>query len=138
VRIVHVVARLNDGGPARVIAALAAAHAAAGHEVHVLAGACAADERDIGDEVLPGRVERLAGLGRRVSPLSDLLALRGLAARLRALDPDVVHTHTAKAGALGRLACRQLGIPCLHTYHGHVLHGRVLAQHRLQVAGVDV
>lgn len=122
-RIVHVVARLNDGGPARVIAALATAHAAAGHEVHVLAGDCADDERDIGDEVLPGRVEHLPGLGRRVSPLSDLLALRGLAARLRELDPDVVHTHTAKAGALGRLTCRHLGIPCLHTYHGHVLHG---------------
>jgi glycosyltransferase involved in cell wall biosynthesis len=122
-KIVHLVARLNDGGPARVIALLAAAHRAAGHEVHVLAGACGPDERDIGDEVLPGLVERVAGLGRSVAPLADLRALLALRRRLRELAPDVVHTHTAKAGALGRLLCRSLGIPCLHTYHGHVLHG---------------
>ncbi|MEK7414065.1 MAG: glycosyltransferase family 4 protein [Planctomycetota bacterium] len=122
-RIVHVVARLNDGGPARIIAALAHAHRAAGHEVHVLAGACAADERDVGNELLPGLVEQLTGLGRRVSPFDDLRALNDLVKQLRELAPDVVHTHTAKAGVLGRLACRHLGLPCLHTYHGHVLHG---------------
>ena len=122
-KIVHLVARLNDGGPARVIAQLAAAHRAAGHEVAILAGACAADERDIGDEVLPGLVERVGGLGRSLSPWSDLCAALALRARLRDLTPDVVHTHTAKAGALGRLLCRSLHLPCLHTYHGHVLHG---------------
>ncbi len=122
-KIVHLVARLNDGGPARVIAALAAAHRAAGHEVRVLAGACGTDERDIGEAVLPGLVESVAGLGRSVAPLADLRALLALRARLRELAPDVVHTHTAKAGALGRLLCRSLGLPCLHTYHGHVLHG---------------
>lgn len=122
-RIVHVVARLNDGGPARVIGALAGAHAALGHHIQVLAGNCAADERDIGDEVLPGRVEHVAGLGRLASPSTDAQVLFRLIRRLRALKPDVVHTHTAKAGALGRVACRILGIPCLHTYHGHVLHG---------------
>jgi len=124
VRIVHVVARLNDGGPARVIAALARAHAAAGHEVRVLAGACGPDERDVAAELFAeGMVERLPGLGRRVSLIDDLTALSALGRRLRALAPDIVHTHTAKAGALGRLACRRLGLPCLHTYHGHVLHG---------------
>lgn len=123
VRIVHVVARLNDGGPARVIAALTHAHLAAGQAVHVLAGDCASDERDVANELLPGLVERLAGLGRHLSPLDDLRALRELINRLGALAPDVVHTHTAKAGVLGRLACRHLGISCLHTYHGHVLHG---------------
>jgi glycosyltransferase involved in cell wall biosynthesis len=122
VRIVHVVARLNDGGPARVIAALGRAHAEAGHEVLVLAGACAADERDVGD-LLTVPLERVPGLGRAVGPLSDLRAFATLRRRLAELAPDVVHTHTAKAGVLGRLACRLLGQPCLHTYHGHVLHG---------------
>lgn len=122
-RILHLVARLNDGGPARVIGRLAAAHRAAGHRIHVLAGGCGPDERDIGDEVLPGMVERVAGLGRSIAPVHDLRALAALAGRLRAEAPDLVHTHTAKAGAIGRLACRMLGIPCLHTYHGHVLHG---------------
>jgi glycosyltransferase involved in cell wall biosynthesis len=122
-RIVHLVARLNDGGPARVIAQLVAAHRAAGHEVVVLAGSCASDESDIGEAVLPGLVERVAGLGRTVAPLADLRALLALRSRLRDLQPDLVHTHTAKAGFLGRLLCRSLGLPCLHTYHGHVLHG---------------
>jgi len=126
VKIVHLVARLNDGGPARVIAGLAAAHAAAGHQVHVLAGACADDERDVGNELFgqsPVAVEHVAGLGRSVAPLSDLHALLALRRRLRELAPDLVHTHTAKAGFLGRLICRSLGLPCLHTYHGHVLQG---------------
>lgn len=123
-RIVHLIARLNDGGPARVIARLAAAHRAAGHEVRVLAGQCPMGERDIADEAFPpGLVERVPGLGRRVSPWSDGQAFLHLARRLAALRPDVVHTHTAKAGALGRALARLLGLPCLHTYHGHVLHG---------------
>lgn len=122
-KVAHLVARLNDGGPARVIAQLAAAHRAAGHEVVVLAGSCAADESDIGEAVLPGLVERVAGLGRSVAPLADLRALMALRSRLGDLQPDLVHTHTAKAGFLGRLLCRSLGLPCLHTYHGHVLHG---------------
>lgn len=122
-RIVHVVARLNDGGPARVIAALAAAHRAAGHEVLVLAGTCPPDEPDAGDALLPGLVERVPGLGRALRAGDDARAFAALLGRLRALAPDLVHTHTAKAGALGRLACRTLGLRCLHTYHGHVLHG---------------
>lgn len=122
-KIIHLVTRLNDGGPARVIAALAGAHRAQGHDVQVLAGTCGPDEADIGDAVLPGLVERVPGLGRSPSPGADLATALALQARLRALAPDLVHTHTAKAGVLGRLLCRRLGIPCLHTYHGHVLHG---------------
>jgi glycosyltransferase involved in cell wall biosynthesis len=68
--------------------------------------------------------ERLAGLGREVSPLADLRALRGLIRLMRTFQPHVVHTHTAKAGALGRIAARLAGSPVVvHTFHGHVLRG---------------
>jgi glycosyltransferase involved in cell wall biosynthesis len=54
----------------------------------------------------------------------DLVALAKLTALTRRLRPHVVHTHTAKAGFLGRLAARAAGVPViLHTYHGHVLSG---------------
>jgi glycosyltransferase involved in cell wall biosynthesis len=68
--------------------------------------------------------ESLAGLGREIAPFSDLRALVGLRRMMRAWRPAIVHTHTAKAGLLGRLAARLSGVPTVvHTYHGHVLRG---------------
>ena len=68
--------------------------------------------------------EAMAGLGREIAPLSDLRALVGLFRLMRAWRPEIVHTHTAKAGLLGRLAALAAGIPTVvHTYHGHVLRG---------------
>lgn len=123
--IAHVIARLNDGGPARVLLALARALAPHGCRCVVLTGATDVHEPDLAPLLLAAgvAVERIPGLGRSLRPAADLRAWRALVARLRALRPDVVHTHTAKAGVLGRLAARELGLPCLHTYHGHVLGG---------------
>ncbi|MBA3686402.1 MAG: glycosyltransferase family 4 protein, partial [Planctomycetes bacterium] len=123
--IVHVIARLNDGGPARVIEQLVLALAPLGFRATVLAGATALDEPDLSDRLRAAgvAVETLPALGRKLRLDEDVRAFRQLMRRLRALAPDVVHTHTAKAGAIGRVACRVLGLPCLHTYHGHVLDG---------------
>jgi glycosyltransferase involved in cell wall biosynthesis len=58
-----------------------------------------------------------------VSPRDDLAALRSLSALLARRRFDVVHTHTAKAGALGRIAARRAGAPrVVHTYHGFPFH----------------
>lgn len=63
-------------------------------------------------------------LGREIRPLQDVQTLRRLASRMRQLRPHIVHTHTAKAGALGRAAALLAGVPAIvHTYHGHVLRG---------------
>jgi len=68
--------------------------------------------------------ETMAGLGREIAPLQDLRALAGLRRLVRAWRPHIVHTHTAKAGLLGRLAARAAGVPTIvHTFHGHVLRG---------------
>lgn len=124
-RIVHVIARLNDGGPARVVANLARMMGAHGHDSVVLTGTPEAGEPDLAAGFAGAglRVERIPGFGRRARPIGDARAFLALVARLRSLAPDVVHTHTAKAGALGRIACRFDRRPCLHTYHGHVLSG---------------
>jgi glycosyltransferase involved in cell wall biosynthesis len=66
----------------------------------------------------------LPALGREISPLDDLVSLATMVRLARQLRPDVVHTHMAKAGTVGRLAARICGVPLVvHTYHGHVFHG---------------
>jgi glycosyltransferase involved in cell wall biosynthesis len=66
---------------------------------------------------------RVAGLGRAIRAV-DAMALWNLTRELKKFRPHIVHTHTAKAGALGRLAARALGVPIVvHTFHGHVLDG---------------
>ena len=62
-------------------------------------------------------------LGREVSPLNDLAAVKRLYRLIRRERPQIVHTHMAKAGTAGRLAARLAGVPIvIHTYHGHVFH----------------
>jgi glycosyltransferase involved in cell wall biosynthesis len=66
----------------------------------------------------------LAALVRAVRPLQDARALVSLVRIIRAERPDIVHTHTSKAGILGRLAARLAGVrPIVHTPHGHVFYG---------------
>ena len=123
--IVNIIARLNDGGPVRVLGALAPELVRRGHRVLVLHGDCAPDEPDRTDLMDAAGIERerVPGLQQAIHPLADLRAFRHLLRRLPQLNPDVVHTHTAKAGWLGRAACTLHGLTCLHTYHGHVLEG---------------
>jgi glycosyltransferase involved in cell wall biosynthesis len=68
--------------------------------------------------------EHIPGLGREISPKSDLATVFHLYRAMRRYRPAIVHTHLAKAGAVGRLAARLARVPAvLHTYHGHVFHG---------------
>jgi glycosyltransferase involved in cell wall biosynthesis len=70
------------------------------------------------------RYQTLPGLGREIRPVRDVGALLRLRRLIRAFRPHIVHTHTAKAGVLGRLAARWCGVPVVvHTFHGHVLRG---------------
>jgi glycosyltransferase involved in cell wall biosynthesis len=73
------------------------------------------------------RVERLPGLRRDISPLRDLVAVVRLAQLIRRERPTILHTHTAKAGAVGRVAAVLAGDArppiVVHTFHGHVLRG---------------
>ena len=81
---------------------------------------------------------RVPGLGRSPRALDDARALAFLVAELRRRCPDVVHTHTAKAGALGRVAARAARVPAVvHTFHGHLLHGYFSARTTRAVVGVE-
>lgn len=69
-------------------------------------------------------VEVVPEMGRPIRPRTDAVALAKLVAILRDKKPQIVHTHTAKAGALGRVAARMAGVPVVvHTFHGHVFDG---------------
>ena len=127
--IVHVIARLNVGGAALHVLQLAQEQASRGHDVVVVAGTLAAGEESmeyVADE-LGVAVLKLPVLQRELSPPADAAAIRALRAILRERRPDVLHTHTAKAGATGRLAALAAGRArpraIVLTYHGHVLSG---------------
>jgi glycosyltransferase involved in cell wall biosynthesis len=65
----------------------------------------------------------IKGMGRSINPASDYFAYRELKSLIKSFKPDVVHTHAAKPGALGRLAAAASKVPViLHTFHGHVFH----------------
>ena len=65
----------------------------------------------------------IKGMGRSINPASDYFAYRELKKLIRSFNPHVVHTHSAKPGALGRLAASASNVPViLHTFHGHVFH----------------
>lgn len=127
--IVHVIARLNVGGAALHVLQLAHEQRRRGHQVIVIAGTLAPGEKSmeyVADE-LDVELWKLPVLQRRLSPRADTSAIRSLREIIRSRRPDVLHTHTAKAGATGRLAALTSGDArpraVVHTYHGHVLSG---------------
>jgi glycosyltransferase involved in cell wall biosynthesis len=65
----------------------------------------------------------IPGMGRSINPASDYFAYKKLKRLIESFRPDVVHTHAAKPGALGRLAAAATGVPAIvHTFHGHIFH----------------
>jgi glycosyltransferase involved in cell wall biosynthesis len=124
IRILRVFSRLNVGGPSLHVIHLAAGLEAHGFVTRLVVGRESEREGNLMDLALERHVDVLAlsGLGREIRPFSDLRALVGLVRLARRFRPHVVHTHTAKAGVLGRVAARLARVPVLvHTYHGHVL-----------------
>ena len=119
-------ARLNVGGPAMHVSLLSAGLEARGFRTTLVTGRVEAGEADMTDYALERGVTPVVvrALGRSVSPLADLRSFGELLSLVRRARPDVVHTHTAKAGALGRLAAALCGVRVrIHTFHGHVFHG---------------
>jgi len=124
-KIARAIARLNIGGPAIQAVLLTRELADAGHSTSLLVGTVPESEGSM-EYLADGMgvsLVRIPGLSREVSPMADLRALWDLYRWLRRERPDILHTHTAKAGALGRLAAFAARTPCVHTYHGNVFEG---------------
>jgi glycosyltransferase involved in cell wall biosynthesis len=126
VKVMQIIARMNVGGPAVIVAELMRGLDKSAFEQILVTGYCDENEADYLDTVATDiKATRIAGLGRSVSLVADLKAFFGLVSLIRKFKPDVIHTHTAKAGVLGRLASLLAGRGAVrvHTFHGHLLHG---------------
>ena len=126
----RVIARLNVGGPAMHVTNLAAALNHGPWVTRLVAGLIEEAEGDMAyyAEQRGVEVTYVPEMARSISPLADLRTLWGLYRLFRRERPDVVHTHTAKAGTLGRIAAMLARVPVvIHTYHGHVLGGDYFA-----------
>jgi glycosyltransferase involved in cell wall biosynthesis len=126
IRVMRVIARMNVGGPAVQVSGLMRGLSSSKFEHRLFTGYCTTDEADYLDLVATGvTAVRIEGLGRRVNLVGDLRAFVSLVKEIRVFKPDVIHTHTAKAGFLGRIASIVSLHPSIrvHTFHGHLLNG---------------
>ena len=126
IRLLSIVTRMNVGGPAMQISTLM--RGLAGSDIYqvLLTGNVLEDEIDYLDiDGADLRFHRVAPLQRSISPLRDAQALLQIARFIHDFKPDVIHTHTAKAGVLGRVAAKLTRSKArrVHTFHGHLLHG---------------
>jgi glycosyltransferase involved in cell wall biosynthesis len=126
IKVMQVIARMNVGGPAVLVADLMRNLDPKRFSTVLVTGYCDENESDYLYEVAQDIAAiRISGLGRSVSPFKDLGALFLLIKEIRKFKPDFIHTHTAKAGVLGRLAglIARPRAKRIHTFHGHLLHG---------------
>ncbi len=126
IRICRVITRLNIGGPAQHVILLSAGLPKEEFDTLLVAGREEEGEGSLLDLALVKGVHpfRLPRLCRPIRPQDDLLTLLALVRLFRQWRPAIVHTHTSKAGALGRLAARIAGVPFIvHTFHGHIFDG---------------
>ncbi|MEK6644796.1 MAG: glycosyltransferase family 4 protein [Planctomycetota bacterium] len=120
-KIVHVITRLIVGGAQENTLLSCEGLAARGHEVTLLSGQTTGPEGSLVERARSGKYhfEETPSLYRHITPTNDLNALLQLRTRFEQLAPDVVHTHSSKAGIIGRIAAHQAGVPIIvHTIHG--------------------
>ena len=120
----HVITRLTLGGSAENTVATMLALQAGGYAGPLAVGIGASDAVSVADARRRGvMLYDVPGLGREVKP-ADVAVLVRLWRVMRACRPAIVHTHTSKAGFLGRLAARLAHVPAVvHQPHGHIFYG---------------
>jgi glycosyltransferase involved in cell wall biosynthesis len=126
IRVMRIIARMNVGGPAVQVSGLMRNLNSTEFDQRLYTGFCDFHESDFLDTVaLDLKATRIDGFGRRVSLVADVRALFYLAREIRSFKPHVIHTHTAKAGFVGRIASIISLHPSIriHTFHGHLLNG---------------
>jgi len=126
IKILRIITRMNIGGPAVQIIGLMNNIDKERFDQRLVIGECLGNELDILNQGDYGfNPIRIKHLGRKISPLSDLKALILIILEIKKFKPDIIHTHTTKAGVLGRVASILSFHKSkrVHTYHGHLLFG---------------
>ncbi|MBW7995578.1 MAG: glycosyltransferase family 4 protein [Candidatus Glassbacteria bacterium] len=125
IKILRIIARLNIGGPALHVIILNSELDPANYVSRLVTGRESPAEGNMNDlaEVKNVHPIVIEALGREIFFRDDIKALINLIRLIRREQPDIVHTHTAKAGTLGRIAAKLTGVSVIiHTFHGHVFH----------------
>ena len=125
-KVLRIIARMNVGGPAIQVTALMEGLGKFGIKQELITGYCEDGEEDyLKSHLIELGEIRIEGLGRSLKLFDDLRAFFKIRSFMKRFNPDIVHTHTAKAGVLGRLASLSLGKNAIrvHTFHGHLLYG---------------
>ena len=126
IRVMRIIARMNVGGPAVQVSGLMRGFNGNEFDHRLYTGFCATYEADFLDSIATDvKAIRIEGLGRSVSLRGDIRAFLSLVKAIRDFKPHIIHTHTAKAGFLGRIASlvslhKSVRV---HTFHGHLLNG---------------
>lgn len=120
-RIAHVITRLIIGGAQENTVLSCEGLHARGHEVTLISGPTTGPEGSIVDRARAGGYSfvEIPSLVRQVSPVCDFQAYHALKKHFQSAQPDAVHTHSSKAGVIGRIAAHAAGVPIIvHTIHG--------------------
>jgi glycosyltransferase involved in cell wall biosynthesis len=126
IKVLRIITRMNIGGPAVQVSGLMQGMDKTVFIQELVTGRCLDNEVDYLESKLPKlKVTRIETLSRRVSIFSDISTLLFLIKKIREFKPDIIHTHLAKAGVIGRVASLLSGHKSIriHTYHGHLLTG---------------
>lgn len=134
IKILRIIARLNIGGPAIHVVLLAEGLDRAKFESILVCGSIDAGEGDMSYYALEKNIKPyfIPELRQRIGFLDDLIAFKKIYEIIKSEQPDIIHTHTAKAGALGRLAGilynllnfnKVKTVKLIHTFHGHIFAG---------------
>lgn len=147
-KVLHIIARLNVGGTARYLDNLVPGLQEGGYQVLIATGYVQGSEiEDDAAQRLP--IHRIPTLGRKISPINDFKSRLAIKKLIRDYKPDIIQSHTFKAGLLTRTF--KCGVPKIHTFHGHlfddpefqglkkypvILTERLLASHANQLVTV--
>ena len=126
IKVLRIIARLNIGGPAIHVVLLTAGLNKERFDSSLVFGSVEPGEGDMSYLATEGgmRTFSVPELGRSINPIADLIAFAKVYSIIRREKPHIVHTHTAKAGTIGRIAAVLAGVPVkVHTFHGHVFYG---------------
>ena len=126
IKVVSIVSRMNVGGPAVLLSELIRRLPSDQFSHTLITGRCLDNEIDFLDaHPLDSKVIYVDDIQRSILPIADIRSLIRLVRILRNENPNIVHTHTSKAGVIGRIASRIANpqIIVIHTFHGHLLYG---------------
>ena len=125
-KVLHIITRMNTGGPAVFLDHLTNSVNELGCQSIIAYGFCESNESDYtNNHNLKTELVKIKSLHRSLSPIDDIRAFFQIRKLIKQVKPDVVNTHTSNGGVLGRVAAKSVSrkLPVVHTFHGHLIYG---------------